>query len=283
MKTTLFRLAAAVVGFWGITAGATVYDFTAQDVTGTITGFNSAYFTTNVNGTDPDIPQGSSGSGIFEPFNRIQASPVEQGYNTNASGVFDNKADPFTHDLRLADIPVSTTLLNGNFTGDHYEFFLDTHESDNRISLDSLQVFVTRTPGQSVTTFNNSLLALTNAVLVYDLDAINGSGVITTDNTVDLLASNSGSGRPELGVFISASLFNAAVAALGGVGPVYVVWYTHMGGQGGVYDSGSTFEEWDTKATIPEVSTFLPLLLVLTGVIGVTHLRQRRAAALSRA
>jgi hypothetical protein len=256
-------------------ASATVYDLTAppppgSDVTiaGGIDGASSGYWTT-IATDDPsttDIPIGSSGTGVFEAFLRTQAPGTEEGYNTTAD-ILDNKNDPHTHNLLLADIPISTTLLNGNFVGDHYEFFMDGQQSDELLSIQDVQFFITQDPSQSVTTFTTGgLLELNNSRLVYSLDSYDSSGDKTLDNRVDLFTTT-GQGRPELGVFIGKEYFTAAIeymmlnAGWDLNDPIYVVLYTNMGGS--PYGSNSAFEEWDTKATIPEPATILPLAFVL--------------------
>ena len=42
-----------------------------------------------------------TGTGVIQPFLRIQATGVEQGYNTSGGTPFDDKAGPWTHDLKF--------------------------------------------------------------------------------------------------------------------------------------------------------------------------------------
>lgn len=256
-------------------AGATTYNLTAQGlsknfddaVDGT---YNDAYFTTIAtnNPLTTDIPQGSSGSGVFESFERLSRQgngTTAQGYNTNANGVLDNKGGGFTHDLLLRQIPVSTSLLNGNFTGAHYEFFMDAQESDMALTLESLQIFVTRDGGQSSTSFSlDGMLQLTDSRLVWSLDGFDpDTGLLVgADNSVNLFSTN-GQGRPELGVYILKSYFDAAISYMvtnngwSVNDDIYVVLYSSFSG------TDSSFVEWDTKQTIPEPATVLPLACIL--------------------
>src|SRR5688572_9042854 len=50
------------------------------------------------------VPQQSTGTGVIEPFLRVQGNETEQGYNTSiatAQDPWDTKQGLWTHDLRL--------------------------------------------------------------------------------------------------------------------------------------------------------------------------------------
>lgn len=254
---------------------AAIYNFTVSETTATVTGFNSAYFSNRyiASGTnEPDIPYGATGTGIFNAFLRVQnpgGTDLEQGYNTSfQTGVFDTKTDPYTTDLRLSEIPISL-----NSSGQQvYKFFMDMHESDNLVTLEALQVFVTTTPTQSTTTLNSAgLLQLANSKLVYSLDAYNRSLTsITTDNSMNIYGFGSGSGREDLAMFISKSLFDTAIASLGvPATQAWVVLYTKFSG------AGDTFEEWDTLALVPEASSVIPLGVSVLASAVVLYRRRR--------
>lgn len=263
-------------------ARAVVYDFTLSPTSATITGSNSAYFSTigagnnsNVPGTD--IPYGSSGTGIFESIVRIQNTPTEQGYNASNDN-FDVKANQYTKDVRMSTVPVS----NNASLGDHYKFFLDMHENDDLISLDAVQVFVTTTPSQIVSTFDaNGVLQLANSRLVYNLDAPASGRTAAVDNSIDLKGFGTGSGNEDLAMFIKKSFFDAALASLGvSATQAYLVIYSHFGANATTQKIGlssdSTFEEWDTLALVPETSGVWPLAF-LAGVTGVVLYRRHRS------
>src|SRR5207248_11515504 len=57
--------------------------------------------------------QASSGTGTFSSFVRVQGSPTEKGYNTDATGAgteFDTKSGTWTHSIKVSDIPVVTNV-----------------------------------------------------------------------------------------------------------------------------------------------------------------------------
>jgi hypothetical protein len=161
----LFSLAA------GSAANAAVLDLTTAGASGII---NGAIY--------EQIDPRSTGTGILNPFLRIQANSTEQGYNTDARPVeFDQKTDPFTRSLLVSSL---TTVMRDGIT--YTQFILDVNEpgAQRLISLDSLKIYVGSTPDVS------SLSSLTN--LAYDLD---GAG----DYSILLDASlNSGSGSGDM-------------------------------------------------------------------------------------
>src|SRR5215204_1472696 len=143
-------------------------------------------------GTITTAPYGSSrfdymdqqptGTGVIDPFLRIQSNGTEQGYNTsgvNPQTPFDDKAGIWTHDLRMSDLDVVTI---GNQT--YFKFLLDINEDmghkDELLSLDRLQIYTTSVGSQTTTTLNNAgtvnqTLGLASAQLRYSLDDnING-------------------------------------------------------------------------------------------------------------
>ena len=72
---------------------ATVVDLTGSNDSGTINGAQFVFTT----------PQ-HTGTGVIQPFLRLENSPVEQGYNTSGGTPFDDKAGPWTHDLTFGDL-----------------------------------------------------------------------------------------------------------------------------------------------------------------------------------
>ena len=72
---------------------ATVVDLTGSNDSGTINGAQFVFTT----------PQ-PTGTGVIQPFLRLENSPVEQGYNTSGGTPFDDKAGPWTHDLTFGDL-----------------------------------------------------------------------------------------------------------------------------------------------------------------------------------
>jgi hypothetical protein len=58
----------------------------------------------------------SSGTGLFDPFVRLQGSPTEKGYNTNGPVAFDTKSGIWTHAILATAIPVVDCDGNGSGT-----------------------------------------------------------------------------------------------------------------------------------------------------------------------
>ena len=226
-----------------VSGADTVYDMTtdtypAKNQTWTINGAIWAFLPS----TDP------TGSGVFDSFLRVAASPHERGYNTDFRPVqFDEKtSSTFTHSELLS--LVSIVEYNG---GLYREFQVDLNEAASTpyISLDQFQVWVTDNP--SISGYNEATNSFASgATLVYDLDVgPDGDSTIMMDYQV-----NKGSGKRDYKVLVPLSMFDGKTGA-------YVVLFTRHGNYDAVYngiDTGnadSDFEEWgvavyDTKSGV---------------------------------
>src|SRR4029077_13727326 len=111
--TALLILAAA--SFCAATAQATVVDLTTSlSASGDING--ALFFASD---------QQPAGTGFIDPFLRVQASPTEQGYNTDGGFPFDDKnPHNFQHSLLLS----SLAEFNMNGT-EYFKFMLDANQS----------------------------------------------------------------------------------------------------------------------------------------------------------
>lgn len=207
-----------------------------------------------------------TGTGVIQPFLRIQANGVEQGYNTSGGTPFDDKAGPWTHDLKFSDLQSTAVAVNGTT---YFKIMVDLNEPNGQnrstISLDRLMFFSSSTGG--ATTENISQLG----TLRYDLDA-------GGDNQVRFDAGrNHGSGSGDAFFYIPASAF-AGVGA-----DEYIYMYVKMGDSD---DDGSAggFEEFTlvrNMTPVPEMSALFPIVGLLVAV-GSTHiLRRRRMARIS--
>src|SRR4051794_30738452 len=120
---------------------ATILDLTAAGSSGTIqvnTGGPNAIFSTSI--------QQPTGTGVIQPFVRIQGNGTESGYNTDGTIQFDTKdTNNWTHSITFADVAV-VTINNVKYR----EFFLDINESGNTanqlLSMDKLQVYLGNAP-----------------------------------------------------------------------------------------------------------------------------------------
>ncbi|MEY2439753.1 MAG: hypothetical protein QOI34_1138, partial [Verrucomicrobiota bacterium] len=127
LSRSSFRFAAACAALLltGQAAHATLLDLGSSG-SGTVGG---AFFsTTSIQPT---------GTGVFDPFLTIQASPTEQGYNSS-TGNFDTKREPvWNHEIKLSDLRATT--INGT---DYFGFVVDINEPNGSkapISLDGLK------------------------------------------------------------------------------------------------------------------------------------------------
>src|SRR6266704_4471238 len=71
--------------------------------------------------------QQAGGTGFIDPFLRVQASPTEQGYNTDGGFPFDDKnPHNYQHSLYIPDL--TATIINGT---PYLAFMLDSNQNGN--------------------------------------------------------------------------------------------------------------------------------------------------------
>jgi hypothetical protein len=182
----------------------------------------------------------STGTGVFNPFVRIQGNGTEKGYNTDGTVEFDTKTGIWTHSLKLGAVPVR----NGNI-----EFLLDINQSQGGdkkyLSLDVMKIYLADSGG-----LDNYATGL--GTLIYDM----GNNWVKMDNTIF----GPGSGTGDMRVLIPV---NPAWSP-----DKYLYLYSEFGKH---FNSNAGFEEWSVGGTlIPE-----PVTLVLLGMGGVALLRKR--------
>jgi hypothetical protein len=200
-----------------------------------------------------------TGTGIIDPFLRVQANGVEQGYNTSGTPVpFDDKSGISTHDMTFAQLQTTTVTIGGT---DYFKLLLDVNQSGNGtntyLSLDQLQFYTSPTGGQTTTTV--SLLG----TLRYTF----GVG-----DRVDLDASrNPGSGGGDMFAYIPTLAFAGTTD--------FVYLYCHFGT---TWASNDGFEEWALVSAIPEASTFFPVIGLLVAVFSTYELRRRKLKQMVR-
>ena len=245
-KSVSLLAAIAAVALTTQTKAAVVDLTTSLTANGSING--ALFFATD---------QQPAGTGFIDPFLRVQASPTEQGYNTDGGFPFDDKnPHNFQHSLQLSSL--STFTLDGT---QYFKFMLDADQSgssNHTFTMTQLQFYTSNDPAQTTTTFNaDGTLPL--GTLAYNMNI--GGG---TDNSV--LVSATGSGKYDAIVYVPVADFNT--------NDKYVYLYFAGQGNGG-------FEEWTAAtgvAPIPELGTFFPVIGLMVAVFSTQALRRRQAA-----
>ena len=227
---------------------ATVVDLTGSNDSGTI---NDAQFVFTT-------PQ-PTGTGVIQPFLRVENTPVEQGYNTSGGTPFDDKAGPWTHNLTVGDLQSTEVTLGGV---SYFKLLLDVNEPGGKkslISLDQLQ-FYTSSVGSQTTSKVISL-----GTLRYTF----GSG----DSVILDASRNHGSGSGDMYAYIPTSDFADTKTN------DFVYLYAHFGNTD---ESQAGFEEWAlvNAAPIPEMNTLFPVIGFFAVAFATQHLRRRHTRRL---
>jgi len=189
----------------------------------------------------------TTGTGVIEPFLRVQGNGTESGFNTSLNNPMpDVKTGIWTHDILLSAIPKVT--VNGI---EYYQFLLDINQNtggdNNFLSLNELEIY-TRT---GALTSADEYADLSTATKVWDLDSgPDGDSVIKLD--YDL---NPGSGAGDMFAYIP-------VSALGTDGTKNLYLYTQFGIPNGSNDG---FEEWAVlkpavTPPVPDAASSIALL-----------------------
>jgi hypothetical protein len=204
--------------------------------------------------------QQPAGTGFIDPFLRVQASPTEQGYNTDGGFPFDDKnPHNFQHSLLLS------SLMQFNIGGtEYFKFMLDANQSgdsNHLFTLTQLQIYTANSGSLLPTSLNpDGTIAL--GTLVYNMNAGGTTNTVITTAT--------GSGKYDAVVYIPVSLFNLSDKFV----------YLYFAGQG-----NGGFEEW-TAATgvnpVPEASTFFPIIGLLAAVFSTQFVRRRQLQQVSK-
>ena len=245
-------LIAVAALFTATGARATVVDLINGD-SGTIT---NAYGSAVFEFTQPQ----PTGTGVIQPFLRVQNDPTEQGYNTSGGTPFNDMAGPWTHDLTFADLVTTEVNLNGQL---YFKLMLDIDEpggAKSLISLDQLQFYTSQTG--SLTTTDLSQLG----TLRYSFSA--------GDQVLMDASRNNGSGSGDMFAYIPVSAFAGTSMS------DFVYMYCLFGHTD---DSNGGFEEWTLVVNpIPEASSFFPIIGLLAAVFSTQFVRRRQLAKVSK-
>jgi hypothetical protein len=222
---------------------ATVVDLTGSNDSGSI---NSAQFVF--------VTPQPTGTGVIQPFLRVENTPMEQGYNTSGGTPFDDKAGPWTHNLTLGDLQNSQVTLGGV---SYFKLLLDVNEpggGKSLISLDQLQFYTSKAGGQTTTNVGSL------GTLRYTFGA--------ADSVILDASRNHGSGSGDMYAYIPTSGFAGTKTN------DFVYLYAHFGNTDA---SQSGFEEWAlvNAAPIPEMDALFPIIGFFAVAFATQRLRRR--------
>jgi hypothetical protein len=181
----------------------------------------------------------SSGTGLFDPFVRLQASPRETGFNTDGAVQFGTKAGKWTHAILVSGIPVVDCDGDDPGTAMCWELFVDINEGNNakHISLNEVEIYFAGSPLLTDYPFSGA-----EATLQYDF-----TGSILINDV------NQGSGRGDLRYLIpigaGTDITIPADCDYGNAAcDTWFVLYSQWGAAAGnIYASEGGFEEWKVK------------------------------------
>jgi hypothetical protein len=199
----------------------------------------------------------STGTGVIDPFLRVQKNGSEKGINSDGPYLLDEKSGNWTHSIRVSDF--GTVDFNGV---ESIRFLLDINQTNHEplLSMDGFQVYAAASKDYTSLGQLNA-----NGTLLYDM----GIG-----NRVNLnYALESGSGAGDMLAYLPYDLFS-------GQQDKYLYLYSQFGASSGDYASNAGFEEWarvdgDLVTPVPEPTT---LLLLGGGLLGGVLARRRRSA-----
>jgi hypothetical protein len=251
-------------------ASADIIDLTTADAFATPTAAIGGVF--RVEQIDPQ----STGTGVIDPFLRIQGSGNEQGYNTDTKPPeFDTKAGTWTHALLLANVP---TVTIGSVS--YRQFLLDVNQNsggDNEIlSLNQVQLFQSGADvGTGSDSFLNAGTATTPPVITFagatEVFRMNNPIAGFTEILLDY-SLNDGSGSGDMFLYVRNDAFGAGT---------HVTMYSQFGASPGGSASNDGFEEWATIGQgTPLTHVPEPASVILLGstLLGLCHFLRKRFA-----
>jgi hypothetical protein len=189
---------------------------------------------------------GSSGTGTFSPFVRLQNDGNEAGYNTDGALEFNTKSGMWTHSILVSRIPQrpcpeqNPPPAVGSLTC--FELFVDINENNSTpfISLNKLEVYFA--DSASVTGYDGfgghatPAYKFSGNVQIKDVNQGSGRGDLRYDIPINgsnpiTLPTNCDFGNPACNTYFV----------------LYSLWGTGGNAPTGTYQSDGGFEEWKVK------------------------------------
>lgn len=216
----------------------------------------------------------SAGTGVLDPFLRVQANNTETGMNTDAqTPPDDTKAGIWTHSITMGDL----ALVNKGGI-DYYVFSLDINEPNNNpdwfLTLNSLRLHTVDASAGGALATEADVIAAAGHTLNYDLDG-------SQDQTIYMNygVSNKGSGETDIDFYIPASFFAGTQSS----DYLYMVVNFGLAGDTNGLNSGDGFEEvhalTGTSSSSSSTTTNAPepgtIALFGMGLIGLAAARRK--------
>ncbi|MDB5906163.1 MAG: hypothetical protein JWP34_277 [Massilia sp.] len=237
LVTALVAVAACATLSFSAQAAVIDWQLTTLGQTQTISGATYTQVSTQATGT-----------GVIPSFVQVGGNQnVVEAYNTTVDNVFQNgSSDVHNHAVSVGSIGFID--LNGAATpgGLVMRFLLDINQNNggtnNFLSLDEVQIFLSTSPDQGFNTSpaQGAVLGLANSSLIYQLDKL-------ADNRIKLDAQiGGGSGTGDVILDIPFELFAPGFASLGLNSAslqngAFIYLYSKFGSQ---FTNNDGFEEW---------------------------------------
>ena len=208
---------------------------------------------------------GTSGTGNFDTFLKLNGTPTEQGYNTSASGVMNNANGPWTHNLTVGDMSIVQDLTGRYLISVGMDLNEPNSAGASYQSLDAFQVYVSPIGSQST----NDQTQL--GTLIYNMDAVRDNALLLDVNR----NSAGGSGRSDLNIYLDLALFAGTKQSdfiyfyvkMGGVGMGEAPQYPNLSfANNGGFDELRRDYSLKSAASIPEPSITMLFGLAATGI-----------------
>jgi hypothetical protein len=246
IRLSAIALLAGTAAILALPASASMVDLTTLGAHGS---FGAADFV--------QVSNQSTGTGVIDPFVRIQKNNGERGVNSDGPYTMNEKNGSWTHSIRVSDF--GTVMHDGTQS---IRFLLDINQSSNNplLSMDGFQVFVASNKDYNTLSDLNS-----NATLLYDMGVGNW---VKMDYSLE-----NGSGSGDMMAYLPYDLFSPHQDK-------YLYLYSDFGTSGPL-TSNAGFEEWarvDGQLTTP-VPEPASLLLLGGGLVAGAVARRRRRSA----